>query len=146
MGSEISNTIKPWIFPPKIIPNVLPPDCVLQCLPALVPSAALHLPWHDPSISAPPLIETSIMARDQMAPILLAQPQNMPAWISCLCLFNFHIFVIVHRADNCFVFFLFPVQSNNLCPVFTFLFGSLLWSLYWTLSHCEPLREKNGFL
>lgn len=136
MGSEICNKIKPWIFHSKIIPNV---SCSVSLLLPLLP--ALHLLWHHPSINAPPLIEASITAVDQMAPILLAQPQHSHGTcqveLAARVYLTFTFFVIVHHADNCFGFFLYPLQRNNLCPGFTYLLGSLLWScqaLYWTPS------------
>lgn len=100
MGSEICNKIKPWIFHSKIIP----PDCVLQCLPALAPSAcpasALAGSIHQCSSSAQNLHHSRGPDGTNPSGTAPAQPQNLPGWISYLCLFNFHFFfVIVQHAD-----------------------------------------------
>lgn len=150
MGSEICNKIKPWIFHSKIIPNV---SCSVSLLLPLLP--ALHLPWHHPSINAPPLIKASITAMDQMAPILLAQPQHSHGTCqvelaACVYL-TFTFFVIVHHADNCFVFF--SIHSREITYVqalHIFLAHcsgpvSPFTGLHHTLD-CEPLREKNRSL
>lgn len=109
MGSEICNKIKSQIFHSKTIPNVLPPECVLWCLPALAWSI------HQCCSSNQNLHQ----ALDQMAPILLAQSQHSPSTcqveLAAYDYLNFTFFVIVHHADNFFVFF--PIQSRTIIYV-----------------------------